>query len=182
MGNASSLIQVMALCDKEYENGRQSKEEGYKIAIQIGAKPDSGFDDPIGMLQDCSWAAGNCAGGSRPAGYGVGESRCLRTQESLAGKGQGVGSQHIHPDGERCGRRLGGDAERSGIEAKAGGIERQVSGAVGEAAGGGGDGRGDGGGAALILPLQVDRARNARAALLVGYTESMVFRAIGADR
>jgi len=23
------------------------------MAIQIGAKPDSGFDDPIGMLQDC---------------------------------------------------------------------------------------------------------------------------------
>jgi hemerythrin-like domain-containing protein len=37
----------------EYENGRQSKEEDYKMAIQIGAKPDSGFDDPIGMLKDC---------------------------------------------------------------------------------------------------------------------------------
>jgi hypothetical protein len=23
------------------------------MAIQIGAKPDSGFDDPIGMLTDC---------------------------------------------------------------------------------------------------------------------------------
>ena len=23
------------------------------MAIQIGAKPDSGFDDPIGMLKDC---------------------------------------------------------------------------------------------------------------------------------
>ena len=23
------------------------------MAIQIGAKPDSGFDDPIGMLIDC---------------------------------------------------------------------------------------------------------------------------------
>jgi hypothetical protein len=23
------------------------------MTIQIGAKPDSGFDDPIGMLKDC---------------------------------------------------------------------------------------------------------------------------------
>ena len=23
------------------------------MAIQIGAKPDSGFDDPLGMLKDC---------------------------------------------------------------------------------------------------------------------------------
>jgi hypothetical protein len=23
------------------------------MAIQIGAKPDNGFDDPIGMLKDC---------------------------------------------------------------------------------------------------------------------------------
>jgi hemerythrin-like domain-containing protein len=28
-------------------------EVGGKMAIQIGAKPDSGFDDPIGMLKDC---------------------------------------------------------------------------------------------------------------------------------
>jgi hemerythrin-like domain-containing protein len=27
--------------------------EGKAMAIQIGAKPDSGFDDPIGMLKDC---------------------------------------------------------------------------------------------------------------------------------
>jgi hemerythrin-like domain-containing protein len=26
---------------------------GWVMAIQIGAKPDSGFDDPIGMLKDC---------------------------------------------------------------------------------------------------------------------------------
>ncbi len=34
----------------------QSKRKKYKwsnMAIQIGAKPDSGFDDPIGMLKDC---------------------------------------------------------------------------------------------------------------------------------
>jgi len=46
-------IHVIALGDVEYENRRQSKEEGHKMAIQIGAKPDSGFDDPIGMLKDC---------------------------------------------------------------------------------------------------------------------------------
>jgi hypothetical protein len=23
------------------------------MAVQIGARPDSGFDDPIGMLKDC---------------------------------------------------------------------------------------------------------------------------------
>ena len=28
-------------------------EEGVFMGIQIGAKPDSGFDDPLGMLQDC---------------------------------------------------------------------------------------------------------------------------------
>jgi|SRR6266567_5833858 len=27
--------------------------KGNAMAIQIGAKPDSGFDDPIGMLKDC---------------------------------------------------------------------------------------------------------------------------------
>jgi hemerythrin-like domain-containing protein len=27
--------------------------EGKAMAVQIGAKPDSGFDDPIGMLRDC---------------------------------------------------------------------------------------------------------------------------------
>ncbi|MGD0156839.1 MAG: hemerythrin domain-containing protein [Terracidiphilus sp.] len=27
--------------------------EGTQVGIQIGAKPDSGFDDPIGMLTDC---------------------------------------------------------------------------------------------------------------------------------
>jgi hemerythrin-like domain-containing protein len=26
---------------------------GHMVGIQIGAKPDSGFDDPIGMLKDC---------------------------------------------------------------------------------------------------------------------------------
>jgi hemerythrin-like domain-containing protein len=40
----------MALCDMDQ---RQLKEEGYKMAIKIGAKPDSGFDDPIGILKDC---------------------------------------------------------------------------------------------------------------------------------
>jgi hemerythrin-like domain-containing protein len=29
----------------------QAKEE--RMAVQIGAKPDSGFDDPLGMLKDC---------------------------------------------------------------------------------------------------------------------------------
>ncbi|MGH9342447.1 MAG: hemerythrin domain-containing protein, partial [Terriglobia bacterium] len=28
-------------------------EGDWKVGIQIGAKPDSGFDDPIGMLKDC---------------------------------------------------------------------------------------------------------------------------------
>jgi hemerythrin-like domain-containing protein len=33
---------------------RRTEEIGGKaMAIQIGAKPDSGFDDPIGMLKDC---------------------------------------------------------------------------------------------------------------------------------
>jgi len=32
---------------------RQSTEEGHAMAIQIGTEPDSGFDDPIGMLTDC---------------------------------------------------------------------------------------------------------------------------------
>jgi hemerythrin-like domain-containing protein len=27
--------------------------EGIDMGIQIGAKPDSGFDDPLGMLKDC---------------------------------------------------------------------------------------------------------------------------------
>src|ERR1017187_4388095 len=31
---------------REYERGRD-------MAVQIGAKPDSGFDDPLGILKDC---------------------------------------------------------------------------------------------------------------------------------
>jgi iron-sulfur cluster repair protein YtfE (RIC family) len=31
----------------------EALEGGSTVAIQIGAKPDSGFDDPIGMLKDC---------------------------------------------------------------------------------------------------------------------------------
>src|ERR1039458_9187241 len=40
-------------CDFQFEIRRQSKKEGWKVAVQIGTKPDSGFDDPIGMLKDC---------------------------------------------------------------------------------------------------------------------------------
>jgi hemerythrin-like domain-containing protein len=29
------------------------KGDSLKMGVQIGAKPDSGFDDPIGMLRDC---------------------------------------------------------------------------------------------------------------------------------
>jgi hemerythrin-like domain-containing protein len=32
---------------------RTEEVKGNTMAIQIGAKPDSGFDDPIGMLKDC---------------------------------------------------------------------------------------------------------------------------------
>lgn len=32
---------------------RKKQEDGPRIGIQIGAKPDSGFDDPIEMLKDC---------------------------------------------------------------------------------------------------------------------------------
>jgi hemerythrin-like domain-containing protein len=32
---------------------RTGEVKGNTMAIQIGAKPDSGFDDPIGMLKDC---------------------------------------------------------------------------------------------------------------------------------
>ena len=31
----------------------EGREGGPGMGIQIGAKPDSGFDDPIGMLKDC---------------------------------------------------------------------------------------------------------------------------------
>jgi hemerythrin-like domain-containing protein len=32
---------------------RKKQEDGPRMGIQIGAKPDSGFDDPIEMLKDC---------------------------------------------------------------------------------------------------------------------------------
>ena len=35
------------------DNQREEDVKGNTMAIQIGAKPDSGFDDPIGMLKDC---------------------------------------------------------------------------------------------------------------------------------
>jgi hemerythrin-like domain-containing protein len=35
------------------DNQRCEETLGRAMAIQIGAKPDSGFDDPIGMLKDC---------------------------------------------------------------------------------------------------------------------------------
>jgi hemerythrin-like domain-containing protein len=31
----------------------QGASGGQRVTIQIGAKPDSGFDDPLGMLRDC---------------------------------------------------------------------------------------------------------------------------------
>jgi hemerythrin-like domain-containing protein len=41
-------------CAVEWETIKRTEEKGKKaMAIQIGAKPDSGFDDPIGMLKDC---------------------------------------------------------------------------------------------------------------------------------
>jgi hemerythrin-like domain-containing protein len=35
------------------DNHRNEEIEGKAMAIQIGAKPDCGFDEPIGMLKDC---------------------------------------------------------------------------------------------------------------------------------
>src|SRR5208337_1116858 len=35
------------------QSGERNKTERTTMAIQIGARPDSGFDDPIGMLKDC---------------------------------------------------------------------------------------------------------------------------------
>jgi hemerythrin-like domain-containing protein len=35
------------------ENHKTQENEVNAMAIQIGARPDSGFDDPIGMLKDC---------------------------------------------------------------------------------------------------------------------------------
>src|ERR1035437_1707992 len=35
------------------DNQSWARERGRDMAIQIGAKPDSGFDDPLGMLKDC---------------------------------------------------------------------------------------------------------------------------------
>jgi hemerythrin-like domain-containing protein len=67
------------------------------MAIQIGAKPDSGFDDPIGMLKDChrrieSFLGILCIVVDRAQG------RSLTTEESNAAK---AALQYFRTGGQR---------------------------------------------------------------------------------
>ena len=67
------------------------------MAIQIGAKPDSGFDDPIGMLKEChrrieSFLGILCVAASRAQG------RSLTTEESDAVK---ASLQYFRTGGQR---------------------------------------------------------------------------------
>ena len=67
------------------------------MAIQIGAKPDSGFDDPIGMLKDCHRRIEHflnilCLVAERPG------DRSLTEEERAAVK---AALQYFHTGGER---------------------------------------------------------------------------------
>jgi hemerythrin-like domain-containing protein len=66
------------------DNHKNIKNRGGKaMAIQIGAKPDSGFDDPIGMLKDCHRRIESFLG---ILGVVVGraQGRCLTVEERSA--------------------------------------------------------------------------------------------------
>src|SRR5579863_348335 len=59
------------------------------MAIQIGAKPDSGFDDPIGMLKDChrrieSFLGILCVVVDRARGRGLTREECNAVKAALA--------------------------------------------------------------------------------------------------
>jgi len=58
------------------------------MGIQIGAKPDSGFDDPIGMLKDChrrieQFLRMLCLVAERAAGRGLNEEEASAVKASL---------------------------------------------------------------------------------------------------
>lgn len=58
------------------------------MGIQIGAKPDSGFDDPIGMLKDCHRRIEQflqilCLVGDRAAGRGLSDEEAAAVRSAL---------------------------------------------------------------------------------------------------
>ena len=67
------------------------------MAIQIGAKPDSGFDDPIGMLKDCHRRIEHFLNILCTVAERVGD-RSLTEEEHSAVK---AALQYFHTGGER---------------------------------------------------------------------------------
>ena len=90
------------------------------MGVQIGAKPDSGFDDPIGMLKDCHRRVEHflqilCVVAERAPG------RALTTEEVSAVEAalhyfQVGGRRHTADEEESLFPRLRADAQSAGLE------------------------------------------------------------------
>ena len=80
------------------------------MAIQIGAKPDSGFDDPIGMLKDCHRRIERflhilCLVADRAAGRGLTDEETAGVQAALRYFSEG-GQRHTADEEESLFPRL----------------------------------------------------------------------------
>jgi hemerythrin-like domain-containing protein len=85
-------------------------EGGQTVAIQIGAKPDSGFDDPIGMLKDCHRRIERflhilCVVAERAAGRGLTDEETAGVQAALRYFREG-GQRHTADEEESLFPRL----------------------------------------------------------------------------
>jgi hemerythrin-like domain-containing protein len=106
------------------------------VAVQIGAKPDSGFDDPIGMLKDCHRRIERfleilCAVAERAQGRILTEEEIAAVQSALNYFRVG-GQRHTADEEESLFPRLiaaGGFEELDGLEhdhAEAGQLHAEV--------------------------------------------------------
>jgi hemerythrin-like domain-containing protein len=96
------------------------------MAIQIGARPDSGFDDPIGMLKDCHrrierflhilWVVAN-----RAAGRALTDEEAAAVQSALHYFRQG-GQRHTADEEESLFPRLRAESAAGNFE-ELGGLE-----------------------------------------------------------
>ncbi len=90
------------------------------MAVQIGAKPDSGFDDPIGMLKDCHRRIEHflnilCIVAERPGDRSLTEEEQSAVKAALQYFHTG-GEHHTADEEESLFPRLCGASEKSDME------------------------------------------------------------------
>jgi hemerythrin-like domain-containing protein len=90
------------------------------VGIQIGAKPDAGFDNPIGMLTDChrrieSFLRVLCLVADRARGKSLSEEEAAAVTSALNYFGSG-GKRHTADEEESLFPRLRGVSEGSAVE------------------------------------------------------------------